>query len=183
MTCTHHYVLYINCKLSWIDQTSERQPLNQIKLCKISSQPSTSAQPLVITHYLLINNDCTWNLFVHGHKVIPATNGLLSVIPNVLNQQMFLKLINIIDSCMVCSGNVDKHFVDMGNAIKGKFLAANGDTKAVVEDGFPLLLNGNIFTSTVRMIDCEILIHGMKCTQCQCYRPQLRAMYSINRMS
>ena len=66
----------------------------------------------------------------------------------------------------------------MGNAKKGKFLAANGDTKAVVEDGFPLLLNGNIFTSTVRMIDCEILIHGMKCTQCQCYHPQLRAMYS-----
>ena len=165
-------------KLSWIDQTSQQQPIDQIKLCKISSQPSTSAQPLVITHSLLINNDCTWDLFVHGRKVIPATNGLLSLIPNVLNQQMFLKLINIIDSSKICPGNVDTHFVDMGNARKGKFLTTDGVTKAAVEEGFPLLLNGKIYTSTVRMINCEVLIQGAKCIHCQSYRSQLRAMYS-----
>ena len=55
--------------------------------------------------------------------------------PNVLKQQMFLKLIKITDTSKICSGNVDA--VDMGNARKGRFLTTDGMTKAIVEEGLP----------------------------------------------
>ena len=58
-------------------------PLSQIKLCKISSQPSSSTQPLVVTHSLLIDSDCTWQLFVYNHKVVPSPSSSLSMIPAI----------------------------------------------------------------------------------------------------
>ena len=91
MSCTvndMHASLSSMEQLSWIDQTLEKQ----IKLCKISSQPSISTQPLVVTHSLLVNNDCTWKLFICGHEVKPSTNSLLKPIPITLNQTSFIKL-------------------------------------------------------------------------------------------
>jgi len=35
-----------------------------------------------------------------------------------------------------------------------KFIAANGETKAIIENGFPLVLIGAAHTTTVRNMDC-----------------------------
>ena len=66
----------------------------------------------------------------------------------------------------------------LGNARKGKFENSAGEIKAMVEEGYPVTLNDNVYTSTVRTANCDILIHGVKCKSCHDYRSQLRAMYS-----
>jgi len=164
----------------WVDQTlnDDTVPLSQVKLCKISSQPSSSTQPLVVTHSLLIDSDCTWQLFVYNHKVVPSPSSPLSMIPAILNPSAFSQLICAIDSSTICPGNPDIHFVEMGKSRNDKFIAADGETKAIIENGFPIVLNGATHTATVRNTDCDILIHGAKCRSCHDYRAQLRAMYS-----
>ena len=123
-------------KLSWIDQT-EKQPINQIKLCKISHIPYTSTQPLVVTHTLLVNDDCTWKLYICGHEVRPITDGPLSTVPITLNQESFINLISIIDRCKVCPGNPDTHFIKLNWEIQEKV-----NLKHLMEKSKPELKKG-----------------------------------------
>ena len=131
-----------------------------------------------MTHTLLVNDDCTWKLFICGHEVKPITDGPLNAVPVTLNQESFINLISIIDQCKVCPGNPDTHFIELGNSRKGKFETSGGEIKARIEEGFPVTLKESVYTSTVRNTNCHILIHGEKCINCHKYRPQLRAMYS-----
>ena len=64
----------------------------------------------------------------------------------------------------------------MGKSRNDKF--TDVETKASIESGFPLLLNGEVYTSTVRTTTCDILIRGAKCDSCHDYRAQLCTMYS-----
>ena len=128
-----------------------------------------------MTHILLVNDDCTWKLYICDHKVRPITDVPLSTVPITLNQESF---INLIDRCKVCPGNPDAHFIELGNSRKGKFETAHGEIKARIEDRFPLMLNESAHTSTVRNTNCHILIHGEKCVNCYKYYSQLSAMYS-----
>ena len=54
----------------WTDQTTS-SPLQDIKLCKVSCQPSSSSslQPIFVSHSLTITSDLTWKAYVSGHDV------------------------------------------------------------------------------------------------------------------
>ena len=78
--------------LSWSNQTSSIRPIEQVKFCKISSQPSTSAQPLVVTHSVIVNADFSWQAFVHGHVIRPMSSNPLSSIPTNLDRSHWLNL-------------------------------------------------------------------------------------------
>ena len=147
------------CKKNWevknklnIEQLRCAKAINCIFSYITMGVPSTSTQPLVVTHSLLVNNDCTWKLYVWGYEVKPSTNDLLKPIPITLNQTSFIELLTIVDLSTVCPGNCDAHFTEMGHARKGNFETSNGETKAIVEEGSPLTLNGNTFTSSVSKI-------------------------------
>ena len=74
----------------------DKELTEQIKLCRIASQPSMSVmatQPLVVTHSLIT----------------------------------LKRLILTLESCTVCPGNSDAHFVKMGNSHKGKLVTSNGE--------------------------------------------------------
>ena len=163
---------------SWSDQTSSTKPVEQVKLCKISSQPSTSAQPLVVTHSVIVNADFSWQASVHGHIIQPTSSNPLSSIPVNLNQSSLSNLVSVLDSCTVCPGNPDPHFVTLAESRKGKFVTSTGEIRASFESALPVSINGKMYTSTIRTIGCEVVTHGAKCSECKNYRAQLRSMYS-----
>ena len=115
---------------SWSDQTPTDKLIQQIKLCKIASLPSTSAaatQPLIVTHSLIVHADYSWQAFVHGHEVVPTVTNPLYGYPKYLDGTTLKRLIFTLNSCTVCPGNPDTHFVEMGNSHKGKFQTSNGE--------------------------------------------------------
>ena len=59
----------------WTDK-STTSPLQDIKLCKISCQPSSSSslQPMFVSHSLTITSDLTWKAYISGHDVTSKTS-------------------------------------------------------------------------------------------------------------
>ena len=137
---------------TWSDQTTT--PLKKMRLCKISSGPSSSSEPLLVSQSLIVEQDMTWSVFVLGHKVEKQANALLCDIPHHLNHSSFLKLYSILDSATVCPGSPQPHYLDMARSRKGNFLSARKQPMAVLETS-PL--------TTIRTVDCHLLTHGLKC--------------------
>ncbi len=163
----------------WTDQSQiSNASDDSIKLCKINSQPSTSTQPLVITHTLVVKNDFTWKLIVHGHEVLHLSTPLLSTIPEHLNKQSLAHLLTVIDSLKVCPGNTDERFIEMAKSLKGKFLTKSGEVRAYIDSGFPLSINKTVVSTTIRTNGCEIVTIGERCSKCDNYRGQLRMAHS-----
>ena len=79
----------------WCDQSPN--PLTSIKLCKISSHPSSSKQPLVITHCLTVDS-ALWCTFVHNHEVKQDSYAGLASVPLQLTPNSFSALLNQVDS-------------------------------------------------------------------------------------
>ena len=160
----HFYCTLPPLGYGWSDQTAI--PVEQIQLCKILSSPSSSNQPLIVSHSLLINKDFTWTLHVLGHEIEKHANDLIRDIPDRLNISSFSNLLSLLDSANICPGNSQSHFVEMANSRKGTFMSANKQPVAKLED------------STIRNIDCHVLTDKYKCTRCKSYEPTLRALYS-----
>ncbi len=137
-----------------------------------------STQPLAISHSVLVNPDLSWSVFVHGHKVEKKPSNPLSAVPDCLDRNSLATLISILDSSNVCPGNTRSCHVEMAHSQKGKFVGPNGEIKAVLETGYPVTQSGEVFPSTVRATECEMLVHGSKCSTCKAYGSTLRAMYS-----
>ena len=100
-----------------------------------------------MTHTLLVNDDCTWKLFICGHEVKPITDGPLNAVPVTLNQESFINLISIIDQCKVCPGNPDTHFIELKCVLEILihilFYFFKLDTKIVEGSGISILSERN----------------------------------------
>ena len=161
---------------SWTAQYSDEN--KQLQLCKLNSLPSTSCQMLGITHTLCVQDDLTWTIFIHGNKLHQISNTPLSGISSTLSPLSLQKLISILDEACICPGNPDDQFLPMATAHKGVFVSAIGEEKAHFEEGFQVILNGDVYHQTIRTATCSLLVGQGKCSSCKSYRPQLRAMYS-----
>ena len=75
--------IYPSLPAGWADQTTT--PLDTIQLCKVSPAPCTYSKPVVVTCCLILNNDLTWQVNVHGHNVTPTARSPLSSVPNKLS--------------------------------------------------------------------------------------------------
>ena len=73
-----------------------------------------ATQPLVVTHSLIVHADLTWQAFVHDREVVPMAKNPLCGFPKHLDGTL-KRLILVIESCTVCPGNPDAHFVEIGN--------------------------------------------------------------------
>ena len=89
--------------------------------------PTTSTQPLVVTHCITVRNDFSWTAFVHGHCVSDSVSPILSSIPKQLNRDSLISLIVKLDNCNVCPGHTDNRFVDMLISRGGKITSCHGD--------------------------------------------------------
>ncbi len=114
--------LYATVKLkpSWSDQTATTKAIDKLKFCKISSLPSDTAQPLIITHCLIVYPDFSWEVFVYGRKVVPSPTNPLSSIPQYVNDQSLAHLISVLESARVCPGNPDSGFTELKEKLQRK---------------------------------------------------------------
>lgn len=55
---------------------------------------------------------------------------------------------------------------------------SSSEESAFVDDYFPVLLNGQVYSRTVRTTGCELLAHESKCESCKAYRSNLRSLKS-----
>ena len=133
----------------------------------------------MITHCVRITEHLTWNLSIHGTQVDSLKCELLAEIPETLNQTSLGKLLELIDSCNVCPGNPDTGYVEMAVARKGQLISKKHDIVTAIVDSFaPVSCRGKLYTNTIRVSSCELLVKGNKCTSCVLYRDSLRKMYN-----
>lgn len=85
--------------------------------------------------------------------------------------------IECLDKLAVCPGHPDSHFVEFVMA-KRKFTSANGKVTAVLDSTSDVTLNGDTFSNTVRVANCQMLVPSGKCCACVSYRTSLRTMYN-----
>ena len=164
---------------SWSSHYSESN--KQLQLCKLSSLPSSSSQPLqpvVVTHTLYVQEDMRWSVFIHDSKIHDISNTPLESIPLILDPQSLQKLISVLDTARVCPGNPDEQFITLANAHKGEFKMSTGEIKARVEKKFIVEADGDVYKQTIRTTSCSLLVGQGKCSNCKSYRHQLRAMHS-----
>ena len=90
-------------------------PLEEIRLCKISSQPSSSSQPTVVSHSLTVASDLTWKVYVYGHEVTSKNTqrSSPSSVANQLNSNSLGTLLQLLDTAKVCPGHLDPKFQQM----------------------------------------------------------------------
>lgn len=161
---------------SWTAQYSDEN--KQLHLCKLNSLPSTSCQKLRVTHTLCVQEDLTWNVFIHGNKLHQISNTPFSGLSSTLSPLSLQKLISILDEACVCPGNPDIQFLPMATAHKGVFVSGSAEEKARLEKDFQVVLNGHVYHQTIRTAMCSLLLGQGKCSSCKSYRLQLHAMYS-----
>lgn len=148
-----------------------------LQLCKVAHIPCSSNNPVVITHCIIVKEDFTWELFIHGHKLRDFSK-ISSSIPCHLNATFLKEMLHMLEKLHVCPGNPDERFVSMGVAHKGIFPSSSGGVRARVEENFPVTCGGKVYSTTVRLNLCALLVNEDKCKLCKEYRPQLRAAYS-----
>ena len=100
---------------NWMDVSG--QPLMSVCLCKVSTLPAVSTQPIVIPHCLTINEDLMWSLYVHNRQVQPQNCQALQSVPQILTSASVNNLLQLLDRLHVQPGT---HFISMFNAKKGK---------------------------------------------------------------
>lgn len=145
---------------------------------------STSTQPLSVTHCLSINEDLTWNLYIHGKQVNVAACTELQPVPDKLLPPSVDSLLRKLDTLNVCVGNHDAHFIELCASHKGQILSPDGTVAAFNDMHCAIVHEGESVPSTVRTSKCDLIVsRGARCDHCKKYRSVLRAMYSRQQKS
>ena len=126
---------------------------------------------------LVVKEDFTWSLTVHGVDVDGKRCPSISKFSNPLLPVNVNQFIECLDKLAICPGHPDSHFVEFAMA-KRKFTSANGKVTAVLDSTSDVTLNGDTFSNTVRVANCQMLVPSGKCCACVSYRPSLRTMYN-----
>ena len=147
--------------------------------CFCVTRQSVDAAPMVISRILIITRNLSWLVYVDNHLLAPS-NDVLSAFPPTLNTNVLLSLINCLHTSNVCSGNHDDPFITLARQKKGTFLSVDGKIVAVLQESFCFVVNGEMKSSTIRHINCDILLAKEKviCPSCTTYRNTLRALVS-----
>ena len=145
----------------WIIQT---QNPDRVGICKISCALQDT---MVVTHSLVVTQDLSWTLTVHGKEVDPQTCSALSCTPSTLSIATLQTLLSTLDKAAVCPGHPDQQFLSMLEAKKGKLSSRDGYTVvAYVDSHCPVTLNGETYPKTVRYSSCQMVVCGAKCPSC-----------------
>lgn len=87
-----------------------------------------------------------------------------------------MKLISILESAHICRGYPKQEYVDMINTRGGVLKTVAGKVRAHL-DLHPVVVQGDVFPSTVRTIDCGVVSKSPLCSACKGYGPVLRSIY------
>ena len=157
---------------AWTVSMSE----DTLKFHKCKDQPNPQ-QPVMVTHCLVIKNDLSWHVSVHG-SIVSSSSSPLSSVSEHLTRKSLNSLITTLDTATVCAGHPDKHLLEYARSKKGKLLSKTGEVIARVDDTAAVCLNGKAYLETIRSTSCALLVHGSKCSSCTAYRDTLRSSYN-----
>ena len=145
--------------------------------CFHVAQQFNDAAPMIISRILIIKRNLSWLVYVDNH-IIPPSNDVLSAFPPALNTSVFLSLIETLHTSNICLGNHDDKFITIARQKKGKFLSTDGQIIAELENFYCFVANGEMKCSTIRHINCHVLLDKQKvtCPPCTNYRNTLRAL-------
>ena len=155
----------------WTDKSS--LPANLL-LVKIKDTSSTCP---IITHSLRVEGDLSWSLTVHGVQVSSSSCSALSSIPSNLNTESIHLILSTIDRASVCPGHPDNQFITTIKAKKGKLLSKDKSVASYHDTYASVNVDGDIYSSTVRCSNCEVLAVRGKCPACVRYRDSLQKIY------
>ena len=139
---------------------------SQLFIYKIQEEPSSSSQPLKLSHSVTVRSDLSVRIVVHGHELNSVTCDSLSI-PEQINVQTLTTLLLEIEKLNVCQGHPDKQFVHMVKDKKGRLLNSSGEIAAYIDS----------YTETVRTSNCQLLTDKHRCSNCSIYRDTIRCMY------
>eukprot|EP00731_Ephydatia_muelleri_P010173 Em0005g759a len=149
-----------------------------VHFCKIE-HGSSNQTAATVTKSVTINEDLSWSVNVHGHKLIAGKcNALCCVKDKITTKAALSRLVHQIDSLSVCSGNPDSHFLELADARKGIFHSPSKNMVAFIDSFFPVMFEDEMYSRTLRCNECELLVTNNRCDTCKQYRCTLRALHS-----
>lgn len=163
---------------SWVSQsTAEISTIFKISHKRYLTEGETIP---VVTQSLTVKSDKSWMVFVHGKHVAANRCNALKDFPIQINSADTLqRLTQALDSLHVCAGHPEEEYVSLVEAWKGIVQRGTSTEKsAAINEYFPVELNGHVYNRTVCSVDCEMIVHEMKCDACKAYRSNLWSLCS-----
>ena len=148
----------------WIAQVISSESLG---ICKLSSN---SVKSITVTFCVAITPDYHWTLTAYGKVVDRAGCYALQNIPEQLSMDQLQCLLSVLDTCTVCTGHPEPHFVRMAESRKGKLFSKDGKKIVAILD----TCSGE---KTIRSSLCGLVVKGKKCSACVSYRSTLRKSF------
>ena len=130
-----------------------------------------------------MNSNCQLSVYVYNQEVNQSSCSAISSLPEKVSPDNISSILKKIDSLVVCAGQPDERFVQMGAERKEKvFRSADGAIVATVDDNAVITVGGKVITSTIRTTNCQLLVDveysSPHCASCSKYRSNLRAIYT-----
>ena len=117
-----------------------------LRLCCVAYQELEGCSPLVVTHFLIIKQDCSWVIHIHGHPVDPAAISLLSGIPDNLTHDSATLLLSCLEKLNTCIGNPKPKFISLGETKKkGQFLSVEKEVAYQLPNYIASCVSNSIF--------------------------------------
>ena len=149
---------------------------SDIRLCQIAYQGSIEdCPPLVVTRSLIVHSDMTWKIHTW---LCAAENPSLADIPETIDTDTIMLLLDKLGHLTTCPGNPDKQFVSLAKMRKnGQFLSNKKDEVRAYLDTNACVTNGDHTSyGTVRSSKCLLLTNEKRCKEFLSYRKTLLAL-------
>jgi hypothetical protein len=122
-----------------------------------------------------INSNFDASLFVHRKEVTkkhPCWKGMPSLFSTAMSLEILMKKLDIYS---VCYGNPDEEIQNITPVNSGIYLRGNSkDIIAYREENFCARKGNASYSSTIRAVDCTLLVNGNRCRPCQDVRRIVR---------
>ncbi len=132
-------------------------------------------QPVQVKKSIFVKEVLTWTVYYDTKQLASSSSLLKDVHSTVDSSEALLYLSRLIDTAALCPGNPEAHFVTLCTE-RGGSERGCGEDKAFVEHKSVLDTDGQVYTYTVRTVDCEWLCsrrgaNPTRCSKCQIFRP------------
>lgn len=147
-------------------------PSSLIEIIQLSRSENRTSVKLS----LVIGQDFKVSLFVH-RVLIPENHEFWTELSSsVKNVDDVCKILDKLMPYGVCVGNPDQEFQELTPDGCGLFSAASSQELTACREGHFCAVQGNLsFSSTIRNVQCTMLVLGARCPHCSSTRRHLRA--------
>ena len=144
-------------------------------VCKIGERTLASSSEVEGSVLLTIKVDANfnWVLIVGGVNITSFCDAVKNISQPLRPENDITSVLSQLDGLSICPGHPDEHLVQMMKERK-----RSDHSSAYVDTGSNVFLCGKLYTETVRVSSCHMLVTSGKCPACTAYRPSLRKMYS-----